>query len=176
MVRPPHRSALWLWLLCSAGPLLLGTAYFTVPLGVFGPEHPEFSWTVLAVVLTLLALLLLSQIRLIVLQSPHGRPALVISGVSTLTVFVFAATYYSLARQPGEFNGLHTRIDALYFTVVTMATVGYGDIVPTGQPARVVVLLQIAYTLVFLAAGFTSLTQRLRSQVGHRMAQRSHRK
>jgi hypothetical protein len=100
----------------------------------------------------------------------------VITGASALAVVVFAASYLALSRQPGEFSGLNTRIDAIYFTVVTMATVGYGDIYPSGQAARVVVMLQIFYTLVFLAAGFTSLSQLVRSRVGHRMAERDHRK
>ncbi|MFE0465182.1 potassium channel family protein [Kitasatospora sp. NPDC058965] len=176
MARPPNRPALWPWLLVSAGPLVLGLLYFTVPIGVFGPEHPQFSWTVFVAALTVLAVVLLSQVRLVVMQSDRGRPALVIAAVSALALFIFSATYVSLSRQPGEFNGLHTRLDALYFTVVTMATVGYGDITPTGQASRIVVILQIGYTLVFLAAGFTALSQQLRSRVGHRMADRDHRK
>ncbi|MDC0535036.1 ion channel [Francisellaceae bacterium] len=34
------------------------------------------------------------------------------------------------------FNGVNTWIDALYFTIVTYSTVGYGDITPTSDIAR----------------------------------------
>jgi voltage-gated potassium channel Kch len=92
----------------------------------------------------------------------------VISLLIVLSVHVFSATYYALAKQPGEFTGLHTRVDALYFTVVTLATVGYGDITPQGQSARIVTVLQIAYSFVFLTAAATALTQRIRDTVVRR--------
>ena len=38
----------------------------------------------------------------------------------------------------------------MYFTVTTLATVGYGDIHPTGPPARAVVTTQIILNLAFL--------------------------
>ncbi|TQF07484.1 two pore domain potassium channel family protein [Kitasatospora acidiphila] len=142
------------------------TVYFTVPLGSFGPEHPVLSWTVFLVFLTALAALLVHQIALIMRESDQGLPGLAILAVSILTLVAFSAAYFVLARRPGEFSGLQTRLDALYFTVVTMATVGYGDIVATGQSSRVVVVVQIVYTLVFLAAGFTALGQRARRRIG----------
>ncbi|MYR42655.1 potassium channel family protein, partial [Streptomyces sp. SID5910] len=56
--------------------------------------------------------------------------------------------------------------DSMYFTVVTLATVGYGDITPQGQTARIVAILQILYSFVFLTAAGTALGQQLRSRVG----------
>jgi hypothetical protein len=52
--------------------------------------------------------------------------------------------------------------------VVTPATIGYGDITPRGQTARVVVMLQIVYSFVFLTAAATALSRRLRALVGTR--------
>jgi len=43
-----------------------------------------------------------------------------------------------------------TRLDALYFTVTTFATVGYGDISPASQGARLVALLQMVVGLVLV--------------------------
>ncbi|WP_083976840.1 potassium channel family protein [Kitasatospora azatica] len=170
MDSPParRRSPLWSWLILPGFPALLLAAYFSVPLGVFGPEHPELSWTVFVLALAALAVLVLSQIRLITLESERGVPGLVILAASSLALVIFAGTYVSLARQPGQFSGLQTRVDALYFTVVTVATVGYGDIVPTGQVSRVVVMLQIGYTLVFLAAGYSAISNRLRGRISRR--------
>jgi hypothetical protein len=67
-----------------------------------------------------------------------------------------------MAREPGQFVGLDTRLDALYFVGVTMATVGYGDIHPSGQLARAVLLVQLVYTLVFLVGGVAALRTRAR--------------
>ncbi|WP_329582149.1 potassium channel family protein [Kitasatospora sp. NBC_01250] len=168
----PPRAARWPRLLLAAGAPLLLVVFFTIPLGSFGPEHPALSWTVLALLLTALAGLLLREIQLLMVGSRRGRPGLGIPLLSLVALLVFAAAYLSLARDPGEFKGLSTRIDALYFTVVTMSTVGYGDIAPLGQSARVVVMLQILYTLVFLTAGATAVGQYLRGRLGDRARQR----
>ncbi|MFJ8040575.1 potassium channel family protein [Kitasatospora sp. NPDC096147] len=150
------------------GAVLLLTAYFLVPLGVFGPHHPVPSWLTFTGALCLLALFLLREIRREYLGLP-GRPAMAILLLSALTLVVFSSTYYALA---GEFSGLATRIDALYFTVVTLATVGFGDVTPTGQSARVVVMLQILYTLVFLTAGATTVSRRLHERLAERATAR----
>lgn len=63
----------------------------------------------------------------------------------------------------GQFEGIENRTDALYFTVVTMATIGYGDIHPVGQAARLVVLVSIAFNAVFVAAIASALVSVLRS-------------
>ncbi|MGC9477445.1 potassium channel family protein [Streptomyces sp. WG4] len=143
-------------------------AYFLLPLDHLGPQRPVVSWTLFALVLTVVALLLLRQVRHVLIDRPDSRPGMVISLLILLSVHIFSATYYALAKQPGEFTGLHTRVDALYFTVVTLATVGYGDITPQGQSARIVTVLQIAYSFVFLTAAATALTQRIRDTVVRR--------
>lgn len=51
-----------------------------------------------------------------------------------LSVLVFATAYQGLAQHPGELDGIATRLDSLYFTMVTLATVGYGDITLAGSP------------------------------------------
>src|SRR5690242_9553853 len=59
-----------------------------------------------------------------------------------LLVLGFSAMYLTIDRTSTEFSGLSTRIDAVYFTVATLSTVGYGDIHAAGQAARFVVTLQ----------------------------------
>lgn len=66
-------------------------------------------------------------------------------------VITLALSFYAMAsNMSGQFAGLHTRIDALYFTLTTMTTTGYGDIHATGQLARVVVSLAFVFDVVFL--------------------------
>jgi hypothetical protein len=65
-----------------------------------------------------------------------------------LLVLGFAAVYFAIADLEGQMAGVRTRIDALYFTITTFSTVGFGDITATGQAARLSVSLQIAFDLV----------------------------
>jgi hypothetical protein len=50
----------------------------------------------------------------------------------------------------------------LYFTIVTMATVGYGDIHAVGQFARGLVTVQIVFNLIFVGALTSLVTSRMR--------------
>lgn len=69
-----------------------------------------------------------------------------------ISLVVFAFAYYVIAtNDAGQFGGLSTRVDALYFATATAATVGYGDVHPTGQPARVLVTAHMIFNLVFIA-------------------------
>lgn len=68
-----------------------------------------------------------------------------------IVVIVFAFGFYTVAtNMPGEFEGIETRIDALYFTLTTMTTTGYGDIHATGQIGRVLVPLAFVFDIIFL--------------------------
>jgi voltage-gated potassium channel len=66
-----------------------------------------------------------------------------IVGVPLLLV-VFAGAYFTVAaQQPGAFTEPLNRTDGLYFTVTVFATVGFGDITPVTQLARVLVTIQM---------------------------------
>jgi voltage-gated potassium channel len=67
-----------------------------------------------------------------------------------MLVFGFAAVYYAIDFDQTQFNGLGTRLDAIYFTVVTLSTVGFGDITATGQAARAIVIANVLTNLIFL--------------------------
>lgn len=63
----------------------------------------------------------------------------------------FALFYYRLTvSYPDQFDGIVTRTDALYYTIVTIGTVGYGDIHATGQAARIATMIQIVFDLVVI--------------------------
>ncbi|OKJ17419.1 hypothetical protein AMK19_02155 [Kitasatospora sp. CB01950] len=151
------------YLALLGGPVLLLTAYFAVPLDWLGPRHPVVSWVLFGTLLALLGTGLLGEARRQVLGRP-GRPVPVIVMLLCGALVVFAGAYLAMSKQPGELEGLNTKIDALYFTVITMATVGYGDIHPAGQVARVVVMLQLLYTVVFLTTGVTALSRQVRTR------------
>lgn len=73
-------------------------------------------------------------------------------------IFFFALTYLQVARSmPGEFTGLTTFVDAIYFTIATTLTVGFGDVYASGQWARIMVIFQMLFTVVVLAAAGRSI-------------------
>lgn len=158
---------MWPWVAQVAGVTAMVTAYFLLPLNGLGPRRPVLSWLLFGLALALIAVLLLVQVTRVLLAVPGVRPGLVIPPLMCLSVLVFATAYQGLAQRPGELDGIATRLDALYFTLVTLATVGYGDITPRGQSARLVAILQILYSFIFLTAAATALTNHLRNALRH---------
>ena len=70
---------------------------------------------------------------------------------SPLFIVVFATTHFVIGQTaPGSYTQPMTRLDALYFTVTTFASVGYGDISPVSQPARLVALVQMICGLLLI--------------------------
>ncbi len=163
---PPADLKAWSWLLAAFTLLMVG--YFTLPLTWFGDRRPVLSWFVFGGALAGMSWLMLAKI-VGVMRGTAKQPVLWLVFLIALALTIFAATYYVLGSHKAEFAGLETRLDALYFTVVTMATVGYGDITPAGQTARLVVVLQIGYNFVFLAAAAGTASRAARSNVERRI-------
>ncbi|AZM45886.1 two pore domain potassium channel family protein [Streptomyces sp. WAC 06738] len=163
-----RRDPLLPWLREAVPVAIMVVAYFLLPLHLLGAERPELSWTLFVLALGAVTLLLLREIRAVLMDVPHARPGVTIPLLMIASLLVFSAAYSSIARQSGEFHGLRTRVDALYFTVATVATVGYGDITAQGQTARILVMGQITYGFIFLTAAATALSRRLRRALGER--------
>jgi hypothetical protein len=110
--------------------------------------------------LVLLAVALWWQLRSVA-RSPHPwlRAAQAVVLVLLLLVVPFATVYaYASAQDPATFTQPLTRIDALYFTVTVFATVGFGDIAPVTESARVLVTLQMVIDLVLIGVIVKVLT------------------
>ena len=60
--------------------------------------------------------------------------------------------------QPVSTSQFQSIPDGIYWAIVTMTTVGYGDIVPTSVPGKVLsaVLILIGYSLIIVPTGFVS--------------------
>ncbi|MGW6688585.1 potassium channel family protein [Streptomyces sp. NPDC054961] len=66
-----------------------------------------------------------------------------------LFLVLFSSAYFLLAQEvPASFTEPVNRTDALYFTVTVFATVGFGDIAPVTQVARVLTTSQMVADLV----------------------------
>jgi voltage-gated potassium channel len=149
------------WAAGVAAGVVLVTVYYTFPLRYFSKDRPVLCWTTFGVVLVLLAVITIVQ----VIAVANGVPRAVSFGLPValfLVIVVFASFYVVLARVPGQFEGISTRTDSLYFTVATLSTVGYGDIHPVDQSAKIVVILQILFDLVLVAGAASSLREAAR--------------
>jgi Ion channel len=93
------------------------------------------------------------QIRAIAgAQNPLMRAVEVIALALPLLSLVFAFTYLSVSRaDPVAFSEHLNRVDALYFTVSIISTVGFGDIAAVSGAARILVTVQMAFDLALIA-------------------------
>ena len=74
----------------------------------------------------------------------------------------FALADLVVARAlPGEFTGLQTKTDGLYFVLTTLITVGYGDVHADGQVARGLLIIQLAFNAVVLTRAARALSEEL---------------
>jgi hypothetical protein len=86
-----------------------------------------------------------------ILRARHPRLQAIRALAVGLPMFfvVFAATYWVVAaQQPGAFTEPLNRTDGLYFTITVFSTVGFGDISPVSQLARVLVTVQMLVGLI----------------------------
>jgi voltage-gated potassium channel len=91
---------------------------------------------------------------------PGLRAAVALGMILPFFLVLFASTYFVMERgSPGSFTQPLTRTDALYFTVTVFSTVGFGDISPKSEIARVVLIVQMLGDLVLLGAGIRLLLQ-----------------
>jgi hypothetical protein len=67
----------------------------------------------------------------------------------TLLLILYSSLYSAIAyNQPDSFTQTLSRTDGLYFTVTVFATVGFGDITPRSELARIVTTTQMLFGLV----------------------------
>ena len=85
-----------------------------------------------------------------------------------MVIIGLSTAYLAVDRLDGQFNGLDTRLDAVYFTVVTLSTVGFGDITATGQLARGIVVVQILLDVTVIAISAKLLVGAARDRIGPR--------
>lgn len=96
-----------------------------------------------------------------------GLLAAVVGGA----LFFALVDYITAIHKPGEFVDLNTRLDALYFALATLATIGYGDVHAQGQYARAIVSVQMVFDVAILATAGSMLAK----QIGSRVRSRSQR-
>lgn len=149
--------------------------YFAVPVNA-APQHGQVTRLVLSgVLLVALTAVVVWQVRLQLAHPDRHIDGLLLALV--VGVLGFALAFYALEqRDHGQISELQTRVDALYFTVSTLLTVGYGDVHAVGQTARVLVLIQMVYNVVVIAAAAGLITRRIREAAEIRVERRTERR
>ncbi|MGY1605409.1 potassium channel family protein [Geodermatophilus sp. SYSU D00815] len=146
----PHRRSLVLGLVRAAGTTAaLLVLYSALPLD---RDFSVGTLAALAAGVVVLGLLVGWQARAI-LRSQHPALRAVEATALTLPLFLllFAAAYVVLSStDPAAFTEPVDRTDGVYFVVTVFATVGFGDIAPVSQVARLLTTAQMIGDLVLI--------------------------
>ena len=150
--RPPPGKIVRAVLRALGSTVALVTIYYLLPL-----NHSS-TWaavTMLVIGLAVLIGLVTFQVRSIIASPFPALRALEALAISVpFFVLLFASTYVVMATiSASSFSQPMTRSNALYFTVTVFATVGFGDVTPTTEAARLVVTAQMIVDLIILGLG-----------------------
>jgi hypothetical protein len=148
------RTAIWL-------------SALTIVLATIGAVANERDWLSLSSVvqITLLAIAMGAVLRRVVTTAEVGsRTILGALSVYTVLGILFTFLFGTIERIQGGafFEGVvhPSGSDFLFFSYTTLTTTGYGDLVPGGQPGRMVAGLEMMLGQIFLVtlvAGLVSL-------------------
>lgn len=128
--------------------LLLITLVFTMHF------YPNLSFSISLCLATLIGLLLLGK--------DFNRSSATAGGIFafiSFTMLLFYSTYGALYFGDGFQPAINNLMTAFYFSIVTMTTVGYGDIIPMTEPARM-------FTVSIIFAGITVFATSLTTVFG----------
>ena len=103
------------------------------------------TWLAFTLGLVLFAALVTWQVRVIMRsRTPRLQAIQAVAIGLPLLLLLFAACYVVIsANGAGSFSEPLDRTGALYFTVTVFTTVGFGDIVPRSEVARIVTIVQM---------------------------------
>ena len=137
--------------------VILGAGYYLLPLDRLSSVP---MWLILALGLLALAAVAAIQVRAVIRSRYPGLKAVEgLAATAPLFLLLFAAAYFLMAADdPNNFTvETLTRTDALYFTVTIFSTVGFGDISPASEAARILVTAQMILDLIVLGLGIRIL-------------------
>lgn len=96
------------------------------------------------------------------------------AAVAALILIVFLVFWFDRDGLRDNHDGVLSAVDVIYFTMVTITSVGYGDIVPVSDRARIldavlVTPLRLFIWLIFLGTAYQLVLQRLFEEIRMRM-------
>jgi voltage-gated potassium channel len=143
-----RRGLLRAILTALAAATALLSLYYLAPI----QESHGSVFVMVAVGVVIISLVLAHEIRAILHHDkPVSRALVSLAIVIPLFIVVFAWIYLTMSRaDPAAFGEPLSRTAALYFTVTILSTVGFGDITPTTDQARIVVTIQMVANAILL--------------------------
>jgi voltage-gated potassium channel len=168
-----HLGRTFIWLLPVS---LIGALTFLVPPHVHDPATANALFLVAMGAISVVVVFASRDVATFLLDSGllfeeffQSAAQLLVPAFAFLTfysmlVIVFACIYRIIDRfaDGPQFliNGgaeTITFAQALYFSIITVSTVGYGDVVPVSDSVRVIVAIQIVCGILLLLFGFTEI-------------------
>jgi len=130
--------------------------YYLVPAGEVPGRRQSGADTFvhLGIAVTLFAAVLAGEARRIMTaELPELRAVEALGVVIPLFLVIFAGSYLSLSNSSATtFTEQLDHTRALYFTITVFSTVGFGDITPKTDLARIIVSIQMLLDLVIIGA------------------------
>lgn len=151
LTRPERRRAM----AAAAGRCVLAATailvlYYVLPLTGGRPDTAALVRLVLGALL-FAAVMAFELRRILHAELPQLSAVESLAVALPLFLTLFAGTYVRLSQlDAGSFSEPLGRTASLYFAIVTLGTVGYGDITPTTDLSRVLVSIQVLTDLAFL--------------------------
>jgi voltage-gated potassium channel len=146
-VTTPRRRLVQALLRAVLTSTVLVVLYYRLP---FTGAVDASTFALLAAGLALFVVVITWQIRSIVRSAyPALRAIEALAAAIPLFLLLFSAAYLKLAdTTAGAFSEPLSRTDALYFTITVFATVGFGDITPVTDAARITTMVQMVGDLL----------------------------
>lgn len=145
--------------------LLIG-AFYALPVGNSGGA--DIVWRVILTVALLAVLITWQSLRITRRDLPELRAIVALGVLFPLFFVLFSSIYLSMDHSAGTMFSQpldHTR--ALDFTITVFSTVGFGDITPTTDTARLVVSTQMILDLVLIGGAVRILFGAAKTRLAH---------
>ena len=128
------------------------TAYYIAPLERAGESAGGAR--IAASVLIVFGAAAIATVAIAKADYPIIRAIEAMSTFIAVTVLAFASAFVMMSQnEPTAFSELLDHTAALYFTLTTVTTIGYGDIAPKSEPARIAVMVQMLTNVLIVGVG-----------------------
>jgi voltage-gated potassium channel len=147
---PPRRTLLLSLVRIAVIVVVMLGVYALAPLQ---PNGEMGNWIVVAVGLLAFVVIVAWQVREVArAERPVIRALEALAIILTVFLVIFASQYVAESLETAKaFSEPLTKLAGLYYTMTVFSTVGFGDIVPVSNVARVITMIQMIGDLIVIA-------------------------